>query len=387
MNSLGNTLFALLVALVSAGPTGAAATDFASSVPIVGHSPTAEPVDQIKLRAARTVAGLLKDRQFVAVLQRHVSSDDHRAHLATVMNDYAIVSARAQEAAVSMDAMERQVRERKGLSDGGQDLMQVQLYVPRGFVGRVNWSELLVATPPAGRRKAWTTVQAFDRDGNVHLLDARTPPSMPVLIAGIDHRAAARAGVAVMNQQLQAAGLQKPALTTASTGYVDTTKLDRISLKDDEEPWIAGAAEIYAVVSGVQPDQAQAALTVVDMPYLDYDGITYSPNQIMIFWNAYRYGAANIQLFEHDDNTNYKDLALVLTQGVTAILGAFAPSFAVIGQVATAILQAMPSSWFTNDDDYVDTYYTLEKGQSYVNYGGAARNATVTLSPYRLLEQ
>ena len=47
----------------------------------------------------------------------------------------------------------------------------------------------------------------------------------------------------------------------------------------------------------------------------------------------------------------------------------------------------MPSSWFSNDDDYVDSYYTLEKDRGYVNHVGAADDATVTLSPYQLVEQ
>ena len=130
--------------------------------------------------------------------------------------------------------------------------------------------------------------------------------------------------------------------------------------------------------------KAKATLTVVDMPYLANDGTTYTPNQIMVFWNGYRYGAANIQMFEHDDNTNYKELAVALSQGVTTILGAFAPAYAVIGQVATAILQVMPEGWFSNDDDYLDSFYTLEKGRTYTNYNGAAGNATISLTPYLL---
>jgi hypothetical protein len=65
----------------------------------------------------------------------------------------------------------------------------------------------------------------------------------------------------------------------------------------------------------------------------------------------------------------------------------FAPSYAVIGQVATAILQAMPAGWFSNDDDYVDSFYTIERGRTYDNHRGAANNATVTLSPYLLRAQ
>jgi hypothetical protein len=117
-----------------------------------------------------------------------------------------------------------------------------------------------------------------------------------------------------------------------------------------------------SVVSGVQPDKAAATLTIVDLPYLDFDGTDCSPNQILVFWSQHRYAAANVLFFEHDDNTNYQQLAVALPQGVTAILGAFAPAYAVIGQVATAILQTMRAGRFANDDDYDDSSYTLEKG-------------------------
>ncbi len=55
--------------------------------------------------------------------------------------------------------------------------------------------------------------------------------------------------------------------------------------------------------------------------------------------------------------------------------------------MATAILQAMPANWFSNDDDYIDTFYTLEKGRTYTGYRGAAQNATISLEPYTLLSQ
>ncbi len=38
-------------------------------------------------------------------------------------------------------------------------------------------------------------------------------------------------------------------------------------------------------------------LTIVDLPYLDYEGSDYSPNEIMVFWSEYRYAAANVQFF------------------------------------------------------------------------------------------
>lgn len=342
---------------------------------------------ETKRYTAWKVAQLLNDRSFPAVLSRHLGSGDQAAMLNRVMEEYALTGAPAQADARQLAQIDQQLREHKGIARLSESLLELRLYVPRSFVGRLDWSRVQVAYVPAGKSRSWTHIEAFDRAGATHLLDARRPPAEPVLIAGVNRREDQRAGLAAVNEQLQQAGVQRPALALTSSAAMDTTKLVRISLKNDEEPWILGAAEIYAVVSGVQPDQAQPALTVVDMPYLDYDNTTYSPNQILIFWAGYRYGAANIQLFEHDDNTNYHDLAVALSQGVSAILGAFAPSYAIIGEVATAVLQAMPASWLTNDDDYVDSYYTIEKDRSYFNVSGAAKNATVTLAPYLLPAQ
>jgi hypothetical protein len=346
-------------------------------------------VDHSKRYLAFRTAALLEDRSFTAILRRHLSLEQRQAQLGAILDDYRIVGAAAASSTDGLSQVDRQLRQHKGIEALAQDLLELRLYVPKNYVGRIEWSALFVAYVPAGKSKNWRVVEAFDRHGAVQRLDARVPPSTPLLIAGINRRTDRRAGIALVNQHLRAVGLQEsaPMVSATATGFVDTTKLTEIALKYDEEPWISGDAEIYAVVSGVQPNQAKATLTIVDLPYLDEDGMSYSPNQIVIFWNQYRYSAANLQLFEHDDNTNYKDLALALSQGVTAILGAFAPTYAVIGQVATAILQAMPASWFTNDDEYVDTFYTLEKGRAYVDYVGAAKNATISLAPYRLQEQ
>jgi hypothetical protein len=371
------------------------ASAFAQSV-YTGNSAqlqrTAKPtkIDEAKRDAAFKVAGMLSDRYFSGLLQRELTGKDKPAMLAPLLKEYSAFSVQAKTAADSLLAIDMTVRQQKAIAGDSGAIMEVSLYTPKNYAGRVDWKNLLVAYPPGGRKSERSTVEAFDQQGHAYRLDGRTPPRTPVLVVGINRSEAHRAGVALVNRQLQAAGMQtqkaQAALGTLASN-IETSKLDRIRLKDDQEPWISGAAEVYAVVSGVQPDQAKATLTVVDMPYLDYDGTDYTPNQILVFWSDYRYAAANVQLFEHDDNTNYKDLAVALSQGVTAILGAFAPTYAVIGQVATAILQAMPANWFSNDDDYLDSFYTLEKGRYYSNYVGAAGNATMSLSPYTLQAQ
>ncbi|MDQ1924299.1 DUF3103 family protein [Massilia pseudoviolaceinigra] len=353
-------------------------------------------VDQAKRFSAWNVARMLGDPQFARALDKRLAGEDKAVMLDTLLDDVRQPSAQTRASADKLRFLDQRVREHKAIARDSKNLLEVRLYVPRGqdAAARPDMSKLLVAYAPAGKRSEWSDVEAFDQLGQVQLLDARTPPAMPVLIVGINAREDMRAGMAYVNRSLRAAGLQsappKIAPKTASsmaTGDIDTTRLDRVSLANSQESWVSGAAEVFAIVSGVQPDQAKAELSVVDMPYLDYAGTAYTPNQIMVFWSSYRYGAANIQLFEHDDNTNYKDLAVALSQSVSAILGVFAPSYAVIGQVATAILQAMPAGWFSNDDDYVDSFYTIERGRIYENHRGAANNATVTLSPYLLRAQ
>jgi hypothetical protein len=391
MKLVFNTLVGLTITLASC-ISASAQTVYVGSDPQVHKVATPGKVDLAKRFAAYKVAGMLADRNFTAVVERELAGKDEAVMLKPLLNTYGETSMQAKAAADTLRNTDKVVRQIKAITAETDSVMDVRLYLPKKFAGKVDWKNLLVAYPPAGKKNEYAPVEAFDRNGKSYKLDGRTPPNMPVLIVGINRTEAQRAGVELMNKHLQAAGMQsKPSMKLsapmAMATNIDTTKLDRIRLNNDQEPWVSGAAEIFAVVSGVQPDQAKATLTVVDLPYLDHDGTDYTPNQILIYWSEYRYAAANVQLFEHDDNTNYKDLAVALSQGVTAILGAFAPAYAVIGQVATAILQAMPANWFSNDDDYVDSFYTLEKGRTYTNYVGAARNATLNMSPYTLQSQ
>ncbi|SHH67732.1 DUF3103 family protein [Massilia sp. CF038] len=397
MNLVLKTLAGITVALACSA-SASAQTVYIGSSPEAAKPVKPQPVDQAKRFAAYKVAGMLGDRNFSALVERELAGKDDAVMLKPLLGNYANTSVQAEAAADSLRSTDLVVRQSKAIAAETDSVMDVRLYTPKKFAGKVDWKNLLVAYPPSSKKNEYAAVEAFDRKGGSHMLDGRSAPNVPVLIVGINRKEAHRAGVELMNKHLQAVGMQGKTMAKLSgpaamatpaalSAGIETSKLDRIRLNNDQEPWVSGAAEIFAVVSGVQPDQAKATLTIVDMPYLDHDGTDYTPNQIMIFWPEYRYAAANVQLFEHDDNTNYKDLAVALAQGVTSILGAFAPTYAVIGQVATAILQAMPAGWFANDDDYVDSFYTLEKGRTYTGYRGAAGNATVSLSPYTLQSQ
>ncbi|MFT4926225.1 MAG: hypothetical protein ACI8WB_002323 [Phenylobacterium sp.] len=73
---------------------------------------------------------------------------------------------------------------------------------------------------------------------------------------------------------LSSSDKQTSAVIVADNGGVEpleTSVLKKISVTNDEEPWIAGNAQMYAVVNGVDASREKPILDVVDMPYLDDD--------------------------------------------------------------------------------------------------------------------
>ncbi len=258
---------------------------------------------------------------------------------------------------------------------------------------KIDPQKLLVAFSPENAEKL-NTITAFDLKGNKIALDPMISPDVPVIIIEKNGFYALQLRVEAMNQMLKDAGLQsKDAITfdqsqSFSKASLETTKLTKIELKDDQEPWIKGGAEIYAVTSGIRNTNNEAELKVIPMYYLDHDDEAYYPNQIMLFWDEYRYQAANIQLFEQDSNYNYQELIGIIIDGVAQIAGTLSGQSWInaLGTIAGAIIEVLPDSWLTDDDDYVDSFYTIEKNKSYSNYYGASGNAKVNLIPFAVLE-
>jgi len=349
------------------------------------------PVFQAKRTVALEVASLLNEPSFLAALEDALAESD-KVPMGQLLADFQTrLGLESAQARKILDA-DLGVRRWKGTEHLTAGLMEVRLIRPEGYEGKLDLASMLVAFEPRGEDTEWTEIEAFDTNGKVHILDAHVAPDFPVLVADLDSREDLRSGIALANEMLVAAGMQKPietepvASNNKACSGINTAKMTYVRLNDDEEPWIKGAAEIYAFVSGIDPSTATPEIRVVDMPYLDHDDTNYYPNQLVIFWYEYRYNAANMTFYEHDDGTNYQEILSAVISGVQTILGAFYPQYAIIAQVANAILQAMPSSWFTDDDDYVDSVYTIDEDEitSARTYHGAGGNVTMTLAPYCL---
>lgn len=288
----------------------------------------------------------------------------------------------------TLKQVETRIRSAKGLPHNPSSITQLRV-ADSSMLNSLISETPLFAWAPAGNEKSWQFIEAFDTQGNTYHLSVNELPERPVLIVELDNKQALSEGISVLKKALKPFSsepkLTLNSTTQSTTNPIQTSVLKSIHLQDDEEPWVSGKAEVYSIVTGVSPSRDEPVLDIVDMPYLDYDGTTYNPNQIIIYWDRYRWQAADILMMEQDDNTNYKELASRLLDVATEILKAIpdpeVQGYAIIPQLTNKVLAAMPDSWFTNDDDYVDVYYTLFEGQRYSNHKGASSNATITLEP------
>jgi hypothetical protein len=267
-------------------------------------------------------------------------------------------------------AANRTVLTAKGLPQNGTPLLTVRLADPSMVPALRRGVAPLMASSPSDDTA--TAVTAYDQAANPVRLDPNRLPDRPVYLVEVDTEAAVAMGMKVLDTTLAAHGQTAPVRATA--GYW-ATQVSSIRLNDDKEPWHKGGAEVFAISAGFGQD-GKVKVDTTEMPYLDHDGTTYYPGQLLVHFSSYKYNLADLVLMEEDGGTNYRELALALSQALLTIIdgGAYIP-------LVNAILNAIPDDWWTDDPDYVDSWYTLSTATS-GTLTGAAANGTMTVNPY-----
>ena len=349
--------FSVAAAAVAAGTAAAPATAAVDAGPV---NAAGSPVYSITDRLARQIAVTLPDDAglLTAAAGRPVALSSGTGNAAL---DEAVRLA------------DRAVLAAKGLPAGGTPLLQLRLAHPDMRTALAKGAAPVVAAAPTDDNV--TAVTAYDLHGGVVALDATVLPQRPVFVVDVDTSKALPMGLNVIETTLGARGITgaQPAAGTTS-GYW-ATQVRSVRLSDDKEPWIKGGAEIFGIAGGFGLD-GHVKVNTVTMPYLDHDGTTYYPNQLIVHFSAYRYNLADFVMMEDDGDTNYLSLALALTSALLTIIdqGFYIP-------LVNAILNAMPGSWWTDDPDYVDSWYTLATSSG-GRFNGAAANGWMDLAPY-----
>ncbi|KRB72518.1 hypothetical protein ASE03_23370, partial [Kitasatospora sp. Root187] len=359
---LRRTIVALVALPLLALGTGQALAEPAPLPATVGQAPVATRVSVIEDEVARTLATALADPALRERLRATTTADGAPTALAPLAA--AVPGPAARRLAESTARADRGIATAKGLGSDLGPLLRVQLADPSMRAAVDAGAAPLVAT--AATDEHARTVRAYDTTGRVHTLDTGTLPARPVYLVDLDVAKTLTAGIDVLQRELRARGLgaATPAASTEGAAAAQAaggwwgTKITSVRVNDDEEPWFKGAAEMFALVSGFGQD-GKVRVDSVAMPYLQYDGTTYYPNQILVNWSSYKYNLADVVLMEDDGDTNY----LALAQAVAAVLLTIADQGAYIPLV-NAVLAALPESWWTDDPDYVESWYTLARTSS-----------------------
>ncbi|MET9875361.1 DUF3103 family protein [Actinacidiphila glaucinigra] len=363
-----------VVATVAASLIALTAAQSATALPATAapraHAPSSA-VTVAEDQAARAIAGSLSDASWRARVR----------HAALSSDEVAVTELAGPQLRPALADADRRIAAAKGLGADVGSLLRLRLGDDsmRGALasGVTPW------VAAASSDEDVRTVTAYDSRGRAHRLDARTAPTHPVYVVDIDGSKALAAGLDVLRGELDRQGLTSSerrsaapssSASTAAAGFW-TTRITQVRLSDDEEPWVKGDAEIYTLVTGFGQDGV-VRVDPVDMPYLDNDGTTYSPNQILVNWSLYKYNLADAVMMEDDGSTNYRELAKAIAGVLLTIAdqGAYIP-------LVNAVLDAVPDDWWTDDPDYVDSWYTLARSDNGTR-NGARGNGWMTLQPY-----
>jgi len=375
---LKTTLIAAAVALSLSSPL------MAAEVPSVGEA---------RQEAARHLATLVNDTAFNHALQGQLHKN--QAMLADVLLDYEPKDvARGEAAKEELRDLDRQAIRYRGLDGAVQGLLDLHVSGTGGRPlanTRGVWAATIVKNPVTRQKE----LVAYDDRGIERRYPADAAPDVPMLVVESTNAAALSAGMRIMNESLRQGGLQsEPQRTTSRArsfagSQEDVSVLTDIFLADDREPNTAGDAEVFAIISGVNPE-GKAEIINVDMPWLDHDKRWYRPGQDFITWRNFGANYVNVQIFEDDGDFNYKELtkAVVSAVGDVSLLVSPGAPYALISaglaKIANTIIDVMPGRWFENSVDYIDSFYMLERGSHYTRNSprvGARGWAKIGLAP------
>ncbi|WP_182903110.1 DUF3103 family protein [Microbispora sp. H10830] len=344
-------LAAALLGGVAAAPS-AAATPLPSlqSVAVPSADQRAAAMDGFKRHLAEQVARRLDEPRFRDALI-HELAGDGEADLAALLasapgtGELAEYARRANTEVLRLKGIQAQ-----------ESLLQIR--IDPAMAGRISAGSLVTATPSADEKKVRTLV-AYDSKGRAWQLDAFKAPERPVLVVGLDERKDAELAQRAIRQALTAAGIggtdrsAEEAQQSAAAGTRPVSTIFRITNVNDHEPWYKGGPEIYAWVAGAGTD-GKARVDQLEMPYIQEEGKSYAPGQVLIEWSNFSWSSLDVVWMEHDDNADLSGLVRAVVDGALVVSGN-----GQYVQVADKIVSALPTGWVTDDDDWVDSCYNV----------------------------
>ncbi|MFD3330316.1 DUF3103 family protein [Streptomyces sp. NPDC058701] len=296
---------------------------------------------------------------------------------AIALSDVTSPNLRSYASAIAAD--NAAILQAKGLPDIG-NIMEVRLANPETRSALAAGTTPLIAAEPGDHA---TTLTAIRPDGTTQVIDGAHTPSTPVLVVGYDGDKAMSAGMRILDDGFKSAWPDAAANRDTSngslTGTKTVTRLKRIYLDYDEEPFFKGGAEIFALVSGVDKSNKPFMSGNIELTNVDSDKTYYYPNKTLIDWSKLGYDDASLVFMEEDDGTNYKAILQLAIQAVGTVAGG--PTGGAVAAVINIFISLLPDELFTDMSDDVDEFHSIRQasGTTGVERTGARNNARIIL--------
>jgi hypothetical protein len=253
--------------------------------------------------------------------------------------------------------------------------------------------ELVFLFVPDENENELEELKGFDRQGQeITLATDRIPDYQVVTLSHLEDRVGAPSlDVDMPNRFYPAVGGNQLADDTGTT-YENAHMLERIRFADVHEPWFKGAAEVYLIVTFFDKSGTGNS-EIVELPNVDKADQDYYVRKIIHGWPKNKYQIVDLGFFEQDSNYNYRQLTeIVVTAAstVTAMVldpsGTSAAVASLVSKVLLQVTKALPESFWTDDDDFMDSINTVEKyaGENGDLRFGVGSNVDVDLTLYQL---
>lgn len=270
---------------------------------------------------------------------------------------------------------------RKNFDEADLDRLVLNYVDPLKLTGKkpARWAYI---PPVSDDAVDMTKIEALDKDGRIDIIDGSSEakePDFPLITLSHSER--------LKPASTQARGTEN----LAENGNMadGALMINTISFSDVREPWIKGAAEVYAVISYVDKN-GKAANEIVELPAIDSAGTTYDARQVVHFWKANRYKTVNISFFEHDSGYDYGQLTTMLVASASAVVTSTLQDSnaktvavtAVLAEITRKVVDSLPKGSTEDNDDFLDSIESIEKYEP-GSRNGFSGNVKVEMSHHK----
>lgn len=210
----------------------------------------------------------------------------------TVFDKSVPAAERFNQLAVESDAA---VKKFQGLPKMVESSLAIQLYDPKGMLGE--GKQAYYAAEPTGDEEDLTSFEAESSDGKPVTLDVKVEPEAPVIMVELDMANILPNGLTLFVETLRLRGVLGDVLLPIDQ-VVKRTDMDSVQVKNDQEPWYKGAAEMFMLTMGGQ--NGQARVDVMDLGYLNFDGTVYQQPTRVVDWTHFSWSAVDLLMMEGD---------------------------------------------------------------------------------------